>query len=245
MEPALGVMKDAINCQWLYLSRTGRGCNNCIRSDSFLMSTANLSLDSFALPFRLEATNLLCDGLTLLKVDWFGDVLVDSLAPLLRVLGALLVDDLLLPDLLHRDAVGRRDVVAVLHRHHLCLLLLNILTILGGFFHTMFPCVGSLGFRVDHFGLALFVFAPRPGVLDRSSVTFLLRAFFADVVLVAIALLKHRRADFAGALQLLPGGHTTLPAFHIFDKGTFRLIGCTALWGAILLHHSVLNVENS
>ena len=163
------------------------------------MTAAHLSFDNLTNPLWLVATNLLCDGLTILNFDRFGDVLVDSLAALLRVLRALLVDDLLLLDLLHLDAFGRRDVVAVLHRDHLCPVLFNNLAILCWLFYAMLPCVASRGFRVDLNGLALFVVTPRPGVLGLSSVTFHLRTFLADVVLVAVALLKHRGADVASA----------------------------------------------
>ena len=163
------------------------------------MPAAHLSFDNLTNPLWLVATNLFGDGITLLIVDRFGDVLVDSLAPLVRVLRALLVDNLLLPDLRHLLAVGGGDVVAVLHRHHLRLVLLYNLAILCWLFHAMFACVASLGFLVNLNGFAYFVVAPRPGILGLSSVTFHLGTFLADAVLVAVALLKHRGAYVAGA----------------------------------------------
>ena len=44
-------------------------------------------------------------------------------------------------------------------------------------------------------------------MLDRPFVAFHHWAFLADVVLVAVALLKHRGADVACAPQLRPGDH--------------------------------------
>ena len=71
---------------------------------------------------------------------------------------------------------------------------------------------------------------------------FLRRAFLADVVLVAVALLHHRGADVAGASQLLPGGHPIVLAKR-FHQGTLLLVGCTTLCGVVLFHHSVLSIE--
>ena len=79
------------------------------------MSATNLGLDSPAHPLWLVAANILGDSLTILDNNRFGDVNVHCLATLFGDLVALRVDDLLLPDLLHLDAVGRGDVVAVLH----------------------------------------------------------------------------------------------------------------------------------
>ena len=163
------------------------------------MSATNLGLDSLAHPLWLVTANLLGDSIAILDIDRFVDVLMHYLTTLIGDLSALLEDDLLLPDLLHLDALFRGYVVAVLHRHHLRPVLFNNLAILCWLFYAMLPCVASRGFRVDLNGFALFVVTPRPGVLGLSSVTFHLRTFLADVVLVAVALLKHRGADVASA----------------------------------------------
>ena len=170
------------------------------------MAATDLSLDSLTNPLRLVAANLLRHSLALLVGVRLGDVLVDSLAALVGVLKALLVDDLLLLDLLHLDAALSGDVVAVLPLHHLRLLLLNNRAILCRFFYAMFVRVRFI-FRVDINRFARWVVAPRPGMLDRAFVAFHHWAFLADVVLVAVALLKHRGADVAGAPQLRPGDH--------------------------------------
>ena len=124
-----------------------------------LMAATDLSLDSLTNRLRLEATNPLGHRIALLIVFWLGDVLVDSLAALLGVLSALLVDDLLLSDLLHLDAALRGDVAAVLPLHHLRLLLLNHRAILCWGFYAMFFWV-RLILRVDFNRFAHFVVAP-------------------------------------------------------------------------------------
>ena len=122
------------------------------------MSATNLGLDSPAHPLWLVAANILGDSLTILDIDRFGDVYVHCLATLIGDLIALRVDDLLLPDLLHLDAVGRGDVVAVLHWHHRRLLQFNNLAILYWLFYAILHCVVSRSVDINR--LALFVVAP-------------------------------------------------------------------------------------
>ena len=122
------------------------------------MSATNLGLDSPAHPLWLVAANILGDSLTILDNNRFGDVYVHCLATLIGDLVALRVDDLLLPDLLHLDAVIGGDVVAVLHWHHRRLLQFNNLAILCWPFYAILLRVVSRSVDINR--LAHFVGAP-------------------------------------------------------------------------------------
>ena len=90
------------------------------------MATANLDLDSLANLHWLEAAILLGYRVASLKGFLLRNFVIrNCFADSLGVLKALLVRDLLLPSLRHRDTFGLGDVVALLPLHHHRLIPLN------------------------------------------------------------------------------------------------------------------------
>ena len=83
------------------------------------MSSAHLGLDSFADPIWLVTANLFGYSLAILDGDHYFNIFVDNLASRIRNFAALRIDNLLLPDLLHRLAFRCGHVIAVFHWHHL------------------------------------------------------------------------------------------------------------------------------
>ena len=205
------------------------------------MVATNLLLLSLTNLHWSGAANLLGYRVAPLKVFRLLGVYVFCFAAPLGVLKALLVRDLLLPNLLHRAALGFGDVFAVVALHHLRLLPLNNRAILYRCFCALFAW-GRHFLRLDLNRSANWVIAPRPCMPGRSFVAFLRWAFLAVlVVLVAVALLIHRGADVAGAAQLPPGNHRWWPWY----LGAFLLVRCAAFRDVGLILHSVLNIDTS
>ena len=143
------------------------------------MSTAHLGLDSFAHLIWPFLTNLFCDSHTILNRFQYCFMYMFSHAARICDLMAVLVGDLPLSKLLHLVAVGRRNVAAVFHGHHLRLLLFNYLTFLLWFLDAAFLLHSSC--HIDLILRTHFVLAPWSGLPCMPPVTFHLGDSLADV----------------------------------------------------------------